>query len=183
MIDFVYSDPHFGHSKIIDFCERPFADEIEMGRELVWRYNAVVSKADTVLWLGDCFFVKDAEAVEILHQMNGNKILVRGNHDKRSARMAAIGFHLVADEFVFESRGYTFRACHYPYKDINNQDQRYKELRPTRRPGEILLHGHTHQREAFNLNAIHCGVDAWDYAPVSMPEICDQVADGMVWPA
>ena len=180
MISAVYSDPHIGHANIIDFCERPFSSVRHMESELIRRYNERIGEQDTVLWLGDCFFLPDDEAREVLGLFNGRKILVRGNHDRRPARMSDIGFCIVTDELVFSAFGHTFRACHYPYKDINNRDQRYANLRPRRRPGEILLHGHTHQAERYNLNAFHCGVDAWDYKPVMLTEIAEDADDGLV---
>jgi len=32
MISYFYADPHFGHAKIIEHAERPFADVDEMDR-------------------------------------------------------------------------------------------------------------------------------------------------------
>lgn len=78
---FVISDTHFGHHNIIKFeaAARPFASIDEHDKELVARWNAVVTKRDTVWHLGDVFFGKTGHY--ILAGLNGYKKLVLGNHD------------------------------------------------------------------------------------------------------
>ena len=78
---FVISDTHFGHERIILFEKRarPFDTIEEHDRELVARWNAVVTKRDTVWHLGDVFFGKDGH--HVLAALNGYKKLVLGNHD------------------------------------------------------------------------------------------------------
>jgi calcineurin-like phosphoesterase family protein len=48
VITHFYSDPHFGHTNIIKYCDRPFASVDEMNEELVARYNASVGPDDFV---------------------------------------------------------------------------------------------------------------------------------------
>lgn len=78
---YVTSDTHFGHKRIIEFEKekRPFANIEEHDKELVARWNAVVTKKDTVWHLGDVFFGKNGHY--ILAALNGYKKLVLGNHD------------------------------------------------------------------------------------------------------
>lgn len=78
---FVISDTHFGHKRIIEFekTARPFATIEEHDRELVARWNAVVTKRDTVWHLGDVYFGKNGH--HVLLELNGYKKLVLGNHD------------------------------------------------------------------------------------------------------
>ena len=78
---FVISDTHFGHKKVIDFegNARPFSTIQEHDDELVYRWNSVVRKKDTVWHLGDVLF--GVEAFETLGRLNGVKKLVLGNHD------------------------------------------------------------------------------------------------------
>ena len=35
------SDTHFGHAKIIEYCDRPFANVQEMNKKLINRYDKV----------------------------------------------------------------------------------------------------------------------------------------------
>src|ERR1700677_1793896 len=76
------SDPHFWHKNIIRLCNRPFSSVEEMHKQLIAHWNNVVSDEDTVYVLGDVFFCGAQKAHEILNQLKGKKILVRGNHDK-----------------------------------------------------------------------------------------------------
>ncbi|ROR96635.1 hypothetical protein EDD28_1221 [Salana multivorans] len=52
-IAYVAADHHFGHVRIGELAERPFASVAEMDAELVARWNDVVGADDVVLHLGD----------------------------------------------------------------------------------------------------------------------------------
>ena len=45
---FFTADPHFGHTNIIRYENRPFASAEEMDQELIRRWNETVSPEDTV---------------------------------------------------------------------------------------------------------------------------------------
>ena len=181
MIHAFYSDPHFGHAKIIEGCARPFRDIAHMADEMVSRYNAVVGPSDVVVWVGDCFFGPVAAAEDVMARLNGRKVLVRGNHDKGATRMARFGFDLVADELTTTVAGYPVRICHYPYAGSSYRggavDARYLDRRPPRVRGEVLVHGHTHSPRRRDGNMVHVGVDAWDYAPAPYAAVAQLVAD------
>ncbi len=179
-IDYFYSDPHFGHGPVIGYCNRPFDDVDHMNREMIARYNSRVGSSDVVLWLGDCFLCPKAAALEVMSQLNGRKLLVLGNHDGSASRMTSFGFMAVAQQMKLEIAGRRATACHYPYSGTGDGrgeklGERFEELRPARVKGEVLLHGHTHERKRRRENMIHCGVDAWDYAPASHKEISDEI--------
>lgn len=76
------ADWHYGHANIIAYDNRPFKSVDEMNSELVKRWNEKVSKGDIVYVLGDMFWCKSSEAVPVLRQLNGQKFLVKGNHDR-----------------------------------------------------------------------------------------------------
>lgn len=164
------SDTHYGHKNVIRYCNRPFASVEEMTRGLIDRYNAVIGPEDTVFWVGDCFFCSMSKAREILSALNGVKLLVRGNHDKSAATMAAIGFSLVMDQCVLDFSGQAVRVCHYPYGDT-----RYPDRAPMNLKHEKLIHGHTHSVKRVNGKMIHVGVDAWDYRPAVWDEVAEIV--------
>lgn len=171
MFDHFYSDPHFGHKNIIGYTGRPFADLREMHEAFVGKYNSRVRPGEDVLWCGDAFFCKEAQATEILGAMNGRKFLVRGNHDKmtRDALVRA-GFSWVVGQLPFDMGGRRFLACHYPYA-AEAMDARYRDRMPVPAEGVTLVHGHTHSKHRSSPGAIHVGVDAWDYRPASAAEV------------
>jgi calcineurin-like phosphoesterase family protein len=188
MAFFFYSDPHFGHKNVINYCNRPFKDVAEMNSELVRRYNTIVRPEDTVLWLGDCFFLSPDEASKIMKQLNGTKVLVKGNHDLSANTMYRIGFQFVCEMAQIRIGKTYLNLSHYPYKrrpwnhlwkSLFNKKYRSKlHFRRLIDDGSWLIHGHTHSKVRLNGKMIHVGVDAWSYAPVSFPEIAaivDQV--------
>ena len=91
---FFSSDQHFGHRNVVKFCNRPFADEKEMGKALIENWNSVVSNDDIVVTMGDIFWFSDSHSIKkCIDKLNGKEIyIVLGNHDKRE------GFRRITDE-------------------------------------------------------------------------------------
>lgn len=80
------SDTHFGHEKTCTVFKRadgtplrPFASAEEMDEEMVRRWNERVRPADKVYHLGDV--VINRKSLQIMHRLNGDKVLIKGNHD------------------------------------------------------------------------------------------------------
>jgi calcineurin-like phosphoesterase family protein len=83
---FLVSDTHFGHAGVCRFTEadgvtkiRPWTDPDEMDEEMIRRWNDRVRPNDKVYHLGDV--VINRKALPTLHRLNGDKVLIRGNHD------------------------------------------------------------------------------------------------------
>ena len=83
---FLVSDTHFGHAGVCKFTRndgvtklRPWTDPAEMDEEMVKRWNETVRPNDKVYHLGDV--VINRKALSIMHRLNGDKVLIRGNHD------------------------------------------------------------------------------------------------------
>ena len=76
------ADWHYAHANILAFDNRPFKTVEEMNKELVKRWNAAVDPGDTVYVLGDMFWCKAQEALPVLQSLNGQKFLIKGNHDR-----------------------------------------------------------------------------------------------------
>lgn len=83
---FLTSDTHFSHRGIVKFLradgvtkERPWDTIEEMDEALVKNWNSVVGPKDKVYHLGDC--VINRSALPILGRLNGEKQLIKGNHD------------------------------------------------------------------------------------------------------
>ena len=83
---FLVSDTHFGHAGVCRFTEadgvtkiRPWTDPNEMDEEMIRRWNDRVRPNDKVYHLGDV--VINRRALPTLARLNGDKVLIRGNHD------------------------------------------------------------------------------------------------------
>ena len=85
---FFCSDHHFGHANILTFKRedgsplREFRDVDHMNEIMIQRHNGVVRPNDKVYFLGDVVMSKKSSALEVLARMNGEKILIKGNHDQ-----------------------------------------------------------------------------------------------------
>ena len=84
---FFASDHHFHHKNILTFKDaegnplREFTDVDHMNEIMVQRHNLVVKPNDKVYFLGDVCMSRNAKGLEILGRLNGEKVLVKGNHD------------------------------------------------------------------------------------------------------
>ena len=83
---FLVSDTHFGHAGVCRFTRndgvtklRPWDNPDEMDEEMVKRWNETVRPNDKVYHLGDV--VINRKALSIMSRLNGDKVLIRGNHD------------------------------------------------------------------------------------------------------
>lgn len=78
------SDLHFWHNKAAHFREfgdTP-ADVIRMNEAIIDSWNSQVSMLDRVYLLGDVSFAGTKKTIEVVEQLKGRIILIRGNHDK-----------------------------------------------------------------------------------------------------
>ena len=83
---FLVSDTHFGHAGVCRFTRddgftklRPWDDPAEMDEAMVKAWNETVKPTDKVYHLGDV--VINRKALGIMRRLNGDKVLIRGNHD------------------------------------------------------------------------------------------------------
>ena len=83
---FLVSDTHFGHAGVCHFMRadgvtklRPFEDPEEMDEFMVRAWNERVRPTDKVYHLGDV--VINRKSLKIMSRLNGDKVLIRGNHD------------------------------------------------------------------------------------------------------
>ena len=152
---FIISDTHFNHKNIIEYTKRPFNTVEEMNQELIKRWNNKVGKDDLVIHLGDFALGDKEEVVEIKNRLNGNIILIQGNHDNKSIREA--GFIIVKGSLEIEN----LILSHSPLS---------KEEIPR---GFINIHGHIHEKES--LNGINISVEKTNYEPLDLEELKNKI--------
>lgn len=100
---FFTADLHFDHANVIPYDDRPFADVHDMACGLIERWNDTVGDDDLVFVLGDFLWTSggrkkvQARARALLDALNGEKILVCGNHDrplyKHGTSLFSAAFH------------------------------------------------------------------------------------------
>jgi len=162
---FLISDTHFGHQGMCEFLRddgtkmRPWTNFVEMDAVIMNQWNKVVGKRDKVYHLGDV--VINRRFLSYMTELNGEKILIKGNHD------------------IFKLSDYTphfkdIRACHrldknYVLSHIPiHQDSLKKE--------QYNLHGHLHHKNVMKNGQIdpqyvNLSVEQINYTPVSFEEL------------
>ena len=161
----ICSDPHLNHGNIIKYCNRPFKSVNDMNEEIINRHNSVVDPTDTVFILGDLGWPDPSEYVK---KLNGNKILIRGNHDSEKVVSSLLRNNTIIgpvhDYFELTLKEYGILPivmCHYP---IESWNRKYH--------GAIHLHGHTHGTlDNSGLMRFDMGIDCNDYYPFKLKDV------------
>lgn len=168
--DFFISDPHWGHTNIIKYSQRPYSSAKEMDEALIQNWNAVVKPGDTVWNLGDVTFHKPEIFKNIARRLNGEHNVIWGNHDR----------DLIEKQNEFLNEG-LFKSTQY-----------YKELRIKHMPmivlfhygmrvwnkshrDSIMLYGHSHGSLPPFGKSVDVGVDCKEitseYRPIHLDEV------------
>lgn len=134
---------HLGHKNVLSFDNRPFTSIEDHDNALIKNWNSVVGIDDDVWILGDISWHNSTTTTKILQNLNGNKHLCVGNHDKKILK-----YKPFRDEFV-EIVDYKELSlpegnvvlCHYPMPCFNNHFY-----------GWYHLYGHVHS--SFEANII-----------------------------
>lgn len=134
------SDLHLFHDNIIVYCGRPFQNCNDMNEAIIANWNNTVFPGDRVIVVGDLsagLKGRYDEFAAIIGQLNGHKILVRGNHDHQpDAWYIAAGFESVTDWLLED--GILF--IHKPATQFNTETMRICENLDY----DLVVHGHIH---------------------------------------
>jgi calcineurin-like phosphoesterase family protein len=158
MAIFVTSDWHLGEDRF-DIMDRPFDDQMSMVETLVKNHNDVVNHDDTVYVLGDVCYQKTPEYLKYAGYFNGNKILVRGNHDRN---ISDEEFSPYFKKIIPEGEGI---ELHYEPLDVPLFLTHYPSCGV---PDRFNLVGHIHSTWKYQLNMLNVGVDAHHFYPVCL---------------
>jgi calcineurin-like phosphoesterase family protein len=147
----------------------------EMNQGLIDNWNSVVSSGDLVYHLGDFAFRKkgDTNAFQkIVDQLNGQIILIKGNHD-RTKEVKGI-FPIVLETATMKLGSKLYGVAHAPPDAVIN-GVKYGLCGHVHNKWKIhinrVLHVSKHKTISKKIPLINCGVDVWDYKPVSFEEI------------
>lgn len=173
----VISDTHFLHNNIVKYQNRPE----DHNKIMFENWNKVVGINDTVIHCGDLSagVGKHENGYEILKQicnnLNGRKIMVRGNHDHYTEEQYnELGFEIIDNNYIHG--GILF--CHYPPKIDQWVKERYKpiieEIIKTKLDKTInfVVHGHSHNTKYPDLEyCFNATVERINYTPINLNEI------------
>lgn len=154
-MDFLISDTHYFHKNILSLelsTRGHFNSMEEMHDHLIKQWNLVVKPEDTVYHLGDVSMHGSySRMVDIISKLNGNIILIQGNHDelKVCSRLLEDGYikelHEVGIKLKINKQ--SLWLSHYPM-EIGLRDRKWS------------IHGHIHSSKSRYLNQINVGVDS-----------------------
>ena len=173
---FLVSDTHFGHAGVCRFTRsdgvtklRPWTDPDEMDEFMIQAWNDRVRPNDKIYHLGDC--VINRRALTTLSRLNGDKILIRGNHD------------------IFKDEDYTpyfrsLRGYHVMNGMILSQIPIHEESLV--RFG-VNIHGHLHSNRVMKDGVVDvryhcvCVEQTPDFAPILFEDVIARIrAEGGV---
>jgi len=160
---YIISDLHFFHNRIVtDFCFRPknFHDLI------INNWKNTVKENDIVFDLGDVTWGSQEQLFQIMQQLPGTKILIRGNHDKSHSNSWFIkaGYDAVLEKAQISG----VILSHFPA--ILNEEEIER--------GIINVHGHFHNnspsrwepklKERITNNHYLLSIEDVGYKPISL---------------
>ena len=173
---FFTSDMHFGHEGIIQFAGRPYQSVGQMDAALIESWNKTIPVDGLTFVLGDIGFTDKSRIVEIFDRLNGQKILIRGNHDNnyKEETLSRI-FEEIHDLLYLRvtdgmsQKFYYMVLCHYPMLDWQSSFR-----------GSWQLFGHLHTRGLDEFATLgtrlfaqqyDVGVDNNNFTPISFYEV------------
>lgn len=130
------SDLHLNHKNILNFAGdyRDGDCMVEHDHILISKWNAVINKKDLVFVLGDVVMGKP-DNLDILSELNGRKILIRGNHDNRFTTKEYLE-HFEEIYGLYNYKGYWLSHC---------------PIHPAELRGKRNIHGHVHHNTILDI--------------------------------
>lgn len=158
MSAFFTADWHFGDPRV-EILGRPFADADEMATHIITQHNATVSRDDTVYMLGDALHKDAGHLAPMLGDLNGDLILIRGNHDTLPGYVLRRYFSRIVPEgegLELDVDGLSCWLTHYPTMS---------------RPDRLNLVAHVHGTWRVQPNMLNVGVDVHHFRPVTAEQV------------
>jgi len=154
---FVVADLHLSHKAMIKFSPKTrghFIDVNDMNNTIIRNWNNVVGKNDTIYLLGDIAFTNGKLTRSLIERLNGNIILIKGNHDKnkdiKKYRDLLISVeNYIEIKYEYNNKYYHIIMSHYPFASWNRSFH-----------GSIMCHGHSHGHYIAPGKIFDVGIDS-----------------------
>ena len=177
MKTWITSDLHFGHKNIMKFCPQTrarFRDDVDyMNSAMVEEWNDRVEPGDLVYILGDVAFMSGSDAGRTMKRLNGDKILIEGNHDRKTLLDSTFrgAFKEVHKYLDITYDGHNIVMFHYP---IAEWDRMHR--------GALHFHGHLHGGESGieKFRALDVGMDSTGEIVISMERAINRIKDNVI---
>lgn len=177
---FFTSDTHFNHNAILKYCDRPFSSIEEMNETIVKNWNEKVPNDGIVFHLGDFAWGGFEVYKDYVSKLNGNIVLVKGNHDERNGgKTSSDLFYYTAYQLKLTIEGRGVYLNHYPFLCYGGT---YGT--PSSNVYQLFGHVHTHKgshgldderlKHLFPTQ-YDVGVDNNDFTPLSWKEVREKI--------
>lgn len=160
---FFISDTHFGHKNILNFKDkcgnpiRPFTSYEEMEEVLITNWNKTIQPTDKVYHLGDVAIAR--QGLNVLEKLNGDKVLIRGNHDIFKLKDYALYFRDIRGAYVMDNIIFTHVPIH------RECSGRFK----------ANVHGHLHANNLADPFYINVSVEQLNFYPISYEDLRQKI--------
>ena len=162
---FFTADPHYYHRNIIQYCSRPFHDELEMAEICIEKHNANIREQDFVIMAGDFTWLKSERDVKrLISRLNGKIVFIRGNHDYWMDNRFP-GFSPFKHILDIQIEGQPITVSHYAMRVWNKSHF-----------NAWNLYGHSHGTLPPVGKQMDVGVDCNNFTPVSFEQVRDFMA-------
>jgi len=143
-----------------------------MDKAIIDNYKATVKEDDTVYYLGDLTLDSPSNFWKIQNRIDGlpgQKHFILGNHD----RFKPFAYHNLGFESVHTVLYLTF--------DGDKQFCLVHDPAWATDPTIPCIAGHVHEKwrsrvTEAGVRAVNVGVDVWDFKPVSLPQVLDELS-------
>lgn len=155
------SDTHFGHKNILTFRRkdgtplRPHSSIEEHDQCLIDNWNRVVGKSDKVYHLGDVGFFNVTRFDQVFSQLNGTKVLIKGNHDILKAEQWLRHFKDIRAYHMLDK----VLLAHVPVHPLSLDRWR----------GQV--HGHLHDNDVGDSRYFNVSCEKINYTPINFEEV------------
>lgn len=173
---FVIADTHFNHWAINHHCNRKFRSLKEMNYTMAKRWNNTIRPQDLVIILGDIIFTKgeSKHIKQVFANLNGRKILVKGNHDRMSYHFYLNnGMDFICERFAWYYSHKKILFLHDPNKITSTDKKKYN----------YIIHGHIHDknrmiRKRGKCTLINVSVEKLNYFPILLISLLNKIKSG-----
>lgn len=170
---FLSADHHLGHFNILRFTGRPYKTVKEMDKDFIRRWNEIIPARNSIIYYpGDLAF-RSAKSINYYkEQLNGEIILIKGNHDKQKTLREFEWYQklpIIIGEFTCLLN---HRPC-YPKEDPDPYHDNDPGIDPDKY--DFIISGHTHKPPLWRWKSLNVGVDLNNYYPWHIDQVYEML--------
>lgn len=163
---YLVSDLHIGHTNLITRgIRKQFKNCEEHDNAIKENWNKTVNKGDLIYILGDCCWNRQ---YELLNELNGQKIIIKGNHDTRDDLNRAKSNKIISNWHYYKGfmhkDDYIF-LCHFP---MLSWDRAFH--------CSYMFYGHVHGTLPYSKGrSMDVSVDVINFTPILLDDAIKQL--------